>query len=214
MKTDELVSLLATGDVAVPRRALPTRLALATATGLLASVILMLGLLGIRSDLAQAAAAPMFWVKIGFAGLLIVAGLVATWRLGRPGVRLGRLPPSTTATPVLLLWLLAIASLSQATPSQRATLLLGETWSSCAFLIALLATPLLASTLWAVRGMAPTRLRLAGAAAGLFAGSVAALVYSLHCPEMSAPFIALWYLLGVTIPTALGAWLGPRMLRW
>ena len=214
MKTDELVSLLATGDVAVPRHALPTRLALATATGLLASVVLMLGLLGVRSDLPRAVTDPMFWVKVGFAGLLVVAGLVATWRLGRPGVRLGRLPPSTTAMPVLLLWLLAITSLSQATPAQRATLLLGETWSSCAFLIALLSAPLLASTLWAMRGMAPTRLRLAGAAAGLFAGSFAALVYSLHCPEMSAPFIALWYLLGVSIPTALGAWLGPRLLRW
>ena len=214
MKTDELVSRLATGDVAVPRHALPLRLIAATAAGLLASTVLMLTLLGMRTDLPQAAMAPMFWVKIGFAGLLLVAGLVATWRLGRPGRRLGRLPPSTTATPVLLLWAIALASLSQATPSQRVTLLLGETWSSCAFLIALLAAPLLASTLWAMRGMAPTRLRLAGAAAGLFAGSLAALVYSLHCPEMTAPFIALWYLLGVTIPTALGAWLGPRLLHW
>ncbi|MCL7751969.1 DUF1109 domain-containing protein [Guyparkeria hydrothermalis] len=214
MKTDELVSLLAAGEVAVPRRTLPSRLALATAAGLLASTALMLGLLGIRSDLPQAAMDPMFWVKIGFAGLLIVAGLVATWRLGRPGVKLGRLPPSTTAMPVLLLWMLALASLGQATPSQRVTLLLGETWSSCAFLIALLAAPLLASTLWAMRGMAPTRLRLAGAAAGLFSGSLAALVYSLHCPEMTAPFIALWYLLGVAIPTTLGTWLGPRLLRW
>jgi hypothetical protein len=40
------------------------------------------------------------------------------------------------------------------------------------------------------------------------------LVYALHCPELAAPFLAIWYLLGMLIPTAIGAWLGPRPLRW
>jgi hypothetical protein len=40
------------------------------------------------------------------------------------------------------------------------------------------------------------------------------LVYSLHCPETAAPFVAFWYLLGISIPTAGGALLGPRLLRW
>jgi hypothetical protein len=31
---------------------------------------------------------------------------------------------------------------------------------------------------------------------------------------MQAPFLAIWYLLGMLIPTALGALLGPRLLRW
>jgi hypothetical protein len=68
--------------------------------------------------------------------------------------------------------------------------------------------------MWAMRELAPTRLRLAGAGTGLLAGSLGALVYSLHCPESAAPFIAFWYLLGMLIPTALGALLGPRLLRW
>ena len=63
-------------------------------------------------------------------------------------------------------------------------------------------------------GLAPTRLRLAGAAAGLLSGAVGALVYSLHCPELAAPFLGFWYLLGMLIPTAAGALLGPRLLRW
>ena len=41
-----------------------------------------------------------------------------------------------------------------------------------------------------------------------------ALVYTLHCPEMEAPFLAVWYLLGMLIPAAAGALLGPRLLRW
>jgi hypothetical protein len=65
-----------------------------------------------------------------------------------------------------------------------------------------------------MKGLAPTRLRLAGAVAGLLAGAVGALVYCLHCPEMGAPFIGFWYLLGTLIPTSVGALLGPQLLRW
>ena len=65
-----------------------------------------------------------------------------------------------------------------------------------------------------MKGLAPTRLRWAGAAAGLLAGAGGALVYALHCPEMAAPFIGIWYLLGMLIPTTIGALVGPRVLRW
>ena len=47
-----------------------------------------------------------------------------------------------------------------------------------------------------------------------FAGALGALVYALHCPEMATPFLAVWYVAGMAIPTALGAVLGPRLLRW
>ena len=67
---------------------------------------------------------------------------------------------------------------------------------------------------WALKGAAPTRLAWAGAGAGLLAGALGALVYALHCPEMATPFLAVWYLVGIAIPTALGAILGPRLLRW
>jgi len=68
--------------------------------------------------------------------------------------------------------------------------------------------------LWALKGAAPTRPAWAGAGAGLLAGTLGTLVYALHCPEMAAPFLAVWYLLGMAIPTAVGAALGPRLLRW
>ena len=55
---------------------------------------------------------------------------------------------------------------------------------------------------------------LAGAAAGLLSGTGGALIYTLHCTEMAAPFLAIWYLLGILIPAAVGALLGPRLLRW
>jgi hypothetical protein len=39
-------------------------------------------------------------------------------------------------------------------------------------------------------------------------------VYALHCPEMAAPFLGIWYVLGMAIPAVLGAAVGSRMLRW
>ena len=47
-----------------------------------------------------------------------------------------------------------------------------------------------------------------------FGLAIGALAYTLHCPELAAPFLAIWYVLGMLIPTAFGAWLGPRLLRW
>ena len=44
--------------------------------------------------------------------------------------------------------------------------------------------------------------------------ALGALAYALHCPEMAAPFLAVWYLAGMSVPTLAGAWLGPRVLRW
>ena len=36
----------------------------------------------------------------------------------------------------------------------------------------------------------------------------------LSLTQLDAPFIALWYLLGMLIPAFIGALLGPRLLRW
>ena len=66
----------------------------------------------------------------------------------------------------------------------------------------------------ALRGLAPTRLRAAGMVAGGLAGAAAALVYAVHCNEMALPFLAVWYVLGMFVPAALGAAAGPRFLRW
>jgi hypothetical protein len=110
--------------------------------------------------------------------------------------------------------LLAAAVLIRADAAQRSASFFGDTWNSCPFLIAMLSAPVFVAVVWVMRGLAPTRLRLAGAAAGLLSGAIGTMVYSVHCPEMAAPFIGFWYLLGMLIPTAVGTLLGPRLLRW
>jgi hypothetical protein len=213
MKTDELIFMLAQDAQTVEPHALRRRYATALGWGGFGAVLLMTLLLGVRPDLAEAARLPMFWVKLVFPVALLAAALLAAARLSRPGVRLGRVVLALAA-PVLAIWLLAAVALLGAAPGTRSQLIFGATWASCPFSVALLSMPVFVALLWAMRGLAPTRLALAGAAAGLLSGAAGAAVYALHCPEMEAPFLAIWYLLGMLIPTALGALLGPRLLRW
>ena len=213
MKTDELVNMLASGAGAVQPHAAARRYASAIGSGALGAALLMALLLGVRHDLAQAVLLPMFWVKVAFVASLAAVSLVGAMRLSRPGLRLAWLP-AALAAPVLAIWILAALALLRADAGQRAQLFFGETWNSCPFLIAMLSVPTFIAVMWAMKGLAPTRLRLAGAAAGLLAGAVGALVYCLHCPELEAPFVGFWYLLGILIPTAVGSLLGPRLLRW
>jgi hypothetical protein len=213
MKTDDLIMMLSSGpDVRPAPRPLTASLVPLSA-GLLACVVLMLVLLGVRSDLMQAAALPAFWLKVSFSLLLAWAGWLAAKRLAAPGARIAALPLYLGA-PVAALWCIAAILLWQAGPEARTPLFWGATWRYCPLLIALLSMPLFIAALRVMRGLAPTRLRLAGAAAGFAAGATAALVYCLHCPEMSPVFVGFWYLLGMLIPTALGALIGPRVLAW
>ena len=213
MRTDDLVTMLATGAGAVQPNQAARRYAIAVGWGALGAALLMALLLGVRHDLAAAALQPILWVKLAFAGSLAAASLLVASRLSRPGVGLAW-APWALAAPVVAIWLLAAVVLMRAAANQRAVLFFGDTWNSCPLLIALLATPGFVALIWAMKGLAPTRLRLAGASAGLLSGAVGTLVYSLHCPETAAPFVAFWYLLGISIPTAGGALLGPRLLRW
>ena len=213
MKTNDLVLMLATGAAAVDPNVAARRYATALIFGAAGAVLLMVMLLGVRSDLAHAMHLPMFWIKFGFVAAMAAASLLLVLRLSRPGRQLDKAPAALVA-PVLSMWILATVVLINADPLQRTSLLLGDTWAVCPFLIAMLSVPVFGSTIWAMRGLAPTRLRLAGAAAGLLAGTTGALVYCIHCPEMEAPFLGFWYLLGMLIPTAAGAVSGRRLLRW
>jgi hypothetical protein len=65
-----------------------------------------------------------------------------------------------------------------------------------------------------MRGLAPTRLQLAGAAAGLAAGAAGAWVYAFYCTESAAAFVAVWYSLGIAAVTLAGAVAGRFVLRW
>lgn len=213
MKTDELISALARQAGAVDPRAPVRRLLLASLLGVAAALPLMLWQLGVNPDLAADAQSPMLWIKWGFVVLVAGAGAALVARLARPGVDVRR-AAQAVAAPMLALWALAAVVLVVSAPAERMPLVMGSSWSSCPLNIAMLSLPALLLLLAAVRSLAPTRLRPAGAATGLLAGALGTLAYLLHCPELEAPFLAIWYVLGMAIPAVIGAVIGPRVLRW
>lgn len=213
MKTDDLITLLASGAGPVANDVASRRFTLSLALSVPLSLLLMQSLLGLLPYLGEAITWPQFWMKVAFAGSIAGAGFAAVYRLASPGRRVGYVSLGILA-PIAVIWIITAVVLLNAGAAERMALLLGQTWAVCPFLITMLSAPIFIGTLWAVRGLAPTNLAKAGAACGLFSGAMGALVYSLHCPELEAPFVGSWYLLGILIPTCLGYIIGRRTLRW
>jgi hypothetical protein len=212
MRTADLIELLA-GDVTATPRGLVNRKLLAAliAGGLVTFAIVALWLR--CQPLLAAAQQPWFWMKAGYTGLLTLAGAIMVRRLSTPGARLGAAP---LAAALLILAMLALGAgqIVATAPGARLALWLGQTWKVCSPLILLLAVPIYAFLIAALRALAPTRLTLTGAAAGFAGGALAATLYGLHCPEQAAAFAATWYTLGIAAATALGALTGRWLLRW
>jgi hypothetical protein len=213
MKTEDLVSLLSAGVPPVDPHVVARRFAWALVLGGAGSTVLMALCYGLRPDLREMLGTPLFWAKCALPFCLALAALVVTARLSRPGVAI-RAGWAALAAPVAAVWIGGLAAWSLMPPDARVAALMGHTWRTCPFNIAFLSLPGVVTVFWAIRGLAPTRLRAAGAAGGLLAGATATLAYCLHCPEMGVPFWAVWYLLGMAIPAVAGALLGPKLLRW
>jgi hypothetical protein len=118
------------------------------------------------------------------------------------------------ALPLFAILMAAAAQAALAAPSARRALLMGSSALVCPWLIMLCAAPVFAALVWALRGLAPTRLAAAGAMTGLAAGAFGAALYSLHCTEPGGAFVLVWYSLGMLAPAVVGAALGPMLLRW
>ena len=213
MKTDDLVSLLAADAAPVPRRAASQRLAMALLISLPLSFAWMAFEHGVRRDLLQALFWPMFWVKLIFPACIAAAGFVIVQRLARPGVRV-RSAWMGLAVPILALWVLAVVAWFVAPQDERLAMIWGQTWRVCTFNIAVISVPVFVAALATLKTLAPTQPALAGAAAGAMAGGAGAAVYALHCTELAAPFLAIWYVVGIAVPVVAGAAIGHRLLRW
>lgn len=216
MKTTDLIDMLASGDVAIEANVAQRRFAAALAWGLAGTLLMMMVLLGVRKDLWQVAQLPMFWAKLSIPALAACAALQLARQQSIPGMRSNHAPSWLALLVVVLVVAVgaAVVGLLSVPAATRSGLVFVGTWKTCTVMIALLSLPLLAGSLWAIKGLAPTRPRIAGGCAGLLAGAGAAAVYALHCPEMSAVFLGIWYVLGIAVPTAAGAVLGARILRW
>jgi len=215
MNTETLITELSRDLRPVPSGTPRILLRKGLVTGAIAAgvAVLFWPSLGPRPDLATAVMTASFWIKLLYTASIASLGFVALERLSRPDAprlhwsRLLWPPVAALAAISAMRWAAAPAGDSRA-------FWMGSSWWLCPAYVAALALPVFVGLIWAVSRLAPTRLRTAGAAAGLVSGGTGATIYALHCTETSPGFVLLWYSLGLGAATLLGAVLGPRLLRW
>ncbi|MBL0726596.1 DUF1109 domain-containing protein [Piscinibacter sp. HJYY11] len=212
MKTETWVDMLARSAGPAPRAVAARRFAPAALGGLLCSALLAVTLIGRLPASAFDAGYP--WMKLAYTGALAVAACWMATRAARPAASTA---PAGLAVLAVVLAMAAIATAAlvfRTAPDNRAEAILGASWQVCPLAVLVLSLPALGLSLWAMRGLAPTRPRMAGFSAGVLAGAVGAFGYALACPESSMAFVTIWYTLGIGLAGLLGAALGQRLLRW
>jgi hypothetical protein len=214
VKTDDLMDWLARGAGPVGPDPALRRLGLQALLGLGLASALAVGVLSpVSSDLwTQAAFAQKLLVALAAAG----CGLAFSVALGRPltpPARM-RLPRGLLGGGVLALALLLVWGLVDVPEGRTASAWFGHSWWFCPLAVLGCALLPLGLLLRRMQQLAPTRLRAAGAAAGLLAGGCGAFGYGLTCNELAPLFVATWYPAGILLSTLLGALLGPKLLRW
>jgi hypothetical protein len=212
MQTEALIQMLAAGEGPAPRWAIAKRLLPIALLGLLlpaAVSALRWGLI----PLEDWADEPGLWVKLAYVLLMAVVALWLVARLARPAAP-AQWPMRVLVGVPVVMALGAAAWWLQLEGADQSDALWGSSWRACPWVVFGFSLPALAAGLWALRQMAPTRACAAGAAAGILAGALGASGYALACTETSPAFVAIWYSMGVFATGALGALLGPRVLRW
>jgi len=212
VRTSELIAALAADPVPKPVH-LGRRFAAALALGFLGALALYALFVGPRPDLAEAVRTVRFDLKFLDALALALPSLMLLVRLARPDARPGALALWLAAPLVLLA--AAVAVELMVTPSNAwMTRLVGRNASYCATMIPMMAAPILAALIVAMRAGAPQHPAWTGALAGAAAAGIAALLYASHCPDDSPLFVATWYPLATLVCAGVGALAGRRFLAW
>jgi hypothetical protein len=212
VKTSELIAALAADPVPEPI-SLNRRVAVALVVGLAASVALYWLLLGPRPDIAAACDTMRFWLKFVDSAAFALPTLLLTLRLARPDAKPRALALWLLA-PFILLAAGVIIELLVVPQSEWMGRLMGPTALHCTITIPILAAPVLAALMVALRPGAPLHPALTGALAGAAAAGVGALVYASSCPGDSPLFVATWYPLATLICMSIGALAGRWFLAW
>jgi len=213
MKTDQLIDMLSTNVEPVQQGRGRKTLVGALVVGGAAAFCLMLTTVGLRTGVTDGFLPGYLALKLLFTLSLIGVGAALLERLMRPGQD-GRKLFAFLFLPFFIVVCAGVASLVFGQPMAWGRMMFGMHWATCLLCIPLFAVVPFAALIWALRKGAPTNLRQAGAIAGLVAGALGATAYAFHCPDDSVPFIAIWYGTLVALCGAIGAMLGPRLLRW
>ncbi len=212
MRTSELIAALAADPVPEPIR-LGRRVAAAIALGVIVSLAIYALLMGPRPDIADAARTVRFNLKFVDAFAFALPSLLLTLRLARPDAK-PRAIALWLLAPLILLAAGVVVELIVVPSNEWLSRLVGHHSMFCMRMIPLLASPILAGLIVALRAGAPLHPALTGALAGAASAGIAALIYASHCPDDSPLFVATWYPLATLICIGVGALAGRRFLAW
>jgi hypothetical protein len=213
VKTDELIADLSTTLAPVPRYWVWLRLAQGVGAGALVSFVVLWAWLGFRPDLAHAVDTSMYWMKFFYTLSLALFAFWATERLARPA-RTAGWPLLGLAVVIFALTALSGMKMMHAPPDARMPMLMGHSSRVCPWLIVILSAPIFIGTFWSLRSLAPTRTVLAGTVAGFASGALGAWIYAFRCDETTAPFLLVFFTLGMALVGLAGALIARRVLRW
>ncbi len=210
MKTNELINVLAEDNGPARRDSLFLKLAVAALVGLGVGVLLVVFIEGVRPDFTQNA--TQVALKATFSAVFAAAALPIAARLARPGRSVGVWVVAAFA--IGLVCVLVSGFMMMPPVENELGGLVGGVVPIAFLIIPALATPAAIVIFSWYKRNAPTRLALAGASVGAMSGGLGAMAYALVCPVDDMGFVSVWYGAAIVLCTAVGALVGPRILRW
>ncbi|HUO93379.1 MAG TPA: DUF1109 domain-containing protein [Rhizomicrobium sp.] len=213
MKTDELIENLSETLEPVPRHWVLRQLLEGVGAGALVSFLILWVSMGFRPDLATAIHTSAYWMKFFYTLALALLGFWATERLARPSSKAGWAFLGI-ALVIFALTVLSGMQLMHAPAAARMPMIMGHSSRVCPWLIIGLSVPIFAGTFWSLQKLAPTRTVLAGTVAGFASGALGAWIYAFRCDETTAPFLLIFFTLGMAVVGLAGGLVARRVLRW
>jgi hypothetical protein len=201
---------LASDLTARPVVPIATRLAVMTVA---ASLLCLAVILALFSSSPHFVGGPTLSIVVtAVVGMALALGAFGMMlRLSYPEAR----PDSRWLIVPAAILLLGLAfEISQMPRAEWLQRMVGSTPFACFFSVLLLSLPILFAALLVLRQGAPSRPGLSGAMAGLLAGSITMVLYTLHCPEDSLLYVTAWHVSAIGLLAGTGALLGNRWLRW
>lgn len=210
LNTDDLINGLSR-DAGGAGSNVHQRLALAFAGGAAVAAVILAVIVKVRPDVLAAFTTLLFVLKMVLVTALAGAAIMLTRAAARPEAKLPLIALAVPAALVAVGFGIEIATQPAAMLGAR---LIGRNWAFCLVAIPLMGILPLAGILAALSAGAPTDPARAGALAGLAAGSIAAVLYGLHCTDDSPLFVAAWYSIAIGMLMTLGHQVGKRVLAW
>lgn len=213
MNTEELVRILSVGIDPVNPRLIVRDIYVSALAASALVLSVSLAALGLGWSGGTFANMGFLAIKVLFAASVTGIAFYFLQKYLRPGNAIPWLI-AFVAAPFGVMLVLAGVVLSMSSTGHWHKMAVGTHWLECAVLIPVFSILPFGTLMWALRKAAPTHLVETGALAGLVAGGVGAIAYSVHCSDDSMVFIALWYGGAIALFAIVGALVGPRLLRW